>query len=164
MPPTPAPPPVPADTPVTDTVAPLPPPPTADQMKYLRGLRTAARGVAQLRSGVDNVSRADGTRDSLRLRRAGRMLSGLCGTARTFMRQGRATMQPTVYDDSLRLKARRLTFQVDSLLAVMPGCETNAAAAPTKTAAGLVERLRAYEEALQDFRTATTSPVPATSP
>jgi hypothetical protein len=56
IPPTPAP--TPVDTPRYDTAVLRPPEPTADQLKYLGGLRTVSRGVAQLRSGVDGVSRA----------------------------------------------------------------------------------------------------------
>ena len=109
------------DTTRLDTVVPVrPPEPSADQLKYLRALRTVARGVAQLRSGVDRVTRAEGSKDPNRLREAGRMLAGLCGTARTFMTQGRAGMKPTVYEDSARVKARRLVVQIDSLIKTAP--------------------------------------------
>jgi hypothetical protein len=163
-----APPPQPADTTQRDSaVAVRPPEPNADQLRYLRGLRTVARGVAQLRSGVDRVGRAEGARDTTRLRQAGRLLAGLCGTARTFMTQGRATMQPTVYEDSARVKARRLVLQVDSLIKSVPACETGAAKAPARTAGELLNRLRSYETALQEFRSAVAAPaaiVPAPQP
>lgn len=138
--------------------------PTADQQKYLRGLRTAARGVAQLKTGVDGVGRAGSSNDTTRLKRAGRLLAGFCGTARTFMAQGRTGMSPTVYEDSARAKARRLTLQVDSLIKSMPLCETEAAKAPTRVAGELLARLRSYEGALQDFRTNVLTPPPAAPP
>jgi hypothetical protein len=134
--------------------------PSADQQKYLRGVRTAARGVAQLKTGVDRVSRADATKDTLRLRQAGRLLAGLCGTARNFMAQGRPGMKPTVYEDSARVHARKLTQQVDSLIKAMPTCETEAVKAPTRIAADLLGRLKNYEAALQDFRSFVLAPPP----
>lgn len=137
--------------------------PTADQQKYLRGVRTAARGVAQLRTGVDGVARAEGRKDPARLTRAGRMLAGLCGTARNFMAQGRSGMSPVVYEDSARVRARRLTLQVDSLIKAMPPCETDAAKAPTRVAADLLARLRSYETALQDFRVFVLGATPPVS-
>jgi hypothetical protein len=132
--------------------------PTADQQRYLRGMRTASRGVAQLKTGVDRVTRAESTRDSLQLRRAGRFLSGLCGTARSFMTQGRATMKPTVYEDTMRLKARRLTGQIDSLIKAMPACETEAPKDPRTAASLLTSKLKSYDTALQDFRGTTPDP------
>ena len=140
--------------------------PTVDQQKYLRGFRTAARGVAQLKTGVDGVARAQGSKDPARMTRAGRLLSGLCGTARNFMAQGRTGMSPMVYEDSSRVRARRLTLQVDSLIKAMPPCETDAAKAPTRIAGELLVRLRSYEAALQDFRTFVLgfAPPPPTQP
>jgi hypothetical protein len=135
--------------------------PTADQQKYLRGMRTAARGIAQLRTGVDGVTRAEASKDTTRLRRAGRMLAGLCGTARTFMRQGRTGMQPTVYEDSMRLKARRLALVVDTLVKAMTPCQADAGKTPARVAADLALRLKSYETALQEFRAATLAPTPA---
>ena len=142
-----------------DSAALRPPEPTADQQKYLRGLRTVARGVAQLRSGVDGVVRAETSKDTLRLRRAGRLLAGLCGTARSFMTQGRPSMQAVAYEDSARVKARRLVVQVDSMIKTLPACETAAGKAPTKSAADLLGRLRSYETALQEFRVIVATPV-----
>lgn len=136
--------------------APAPKPePTADQQKYLRGLRTAGRGVAQLKTAVDRVGRAESARDTMQLRRAGQMLAGLCGTARRFMTQGRVTMSPTVYEDSMRLKARRLTGQIDSLIKAMPACQTDSSQDPKRAAAVLTTRLKSYDTALQDFRGTT---------
>lgn len=151
--------PLPADTTKRDSAAPLrPAAPTADQAKYLRGLRTVARGVAQLRSGVDGVARAETSKDTTRLRRAGRLLAGLCGTARTFMSQGRPGMQASAYQDSARVKARRLVLQVDSLIKALPTCETSAGGTPTRAAGTLLGRLRSYEAALQEFRTSVAAP------
>jgi len=158
-------PPQPSDTVRHDTVAPArPAEPSADQLKYLRGLRTVARGVAQLRSGVDGVARAEASRDTTRIRRAGRMLAGLCGTARTFMTQGRAGMQPAVYEDSARVKARRLVVQIDSLIKTAPTCETGAGKTPGRAATDVLERLRSYETALQEFRMTVATPAPVTPP
>src|SRR5260370_7451834 len=41
-----------------------PPPPSPEQRKFLDGLKTATRGIAQLKEGANRVSRAT-TRDSL---------------------------------------------------------------------------------------------------
>lgn len=153
--------PQPADTARHDTATPVRPEPTADQLKYIRGLRTVARGVAQLRSGVDRVTRADASKDATRLREAGRMLAGLCGTARSFMAQGRAGMQAAVYEDSARVKARRLVIQIDSLIKATPTCETGAGKAPARSATEVLGRLRSYETALQEFRTTVAAPTPA---
>lgn len=152
------------DTGRRDTITLRPPEPTADQQRYLRGLRTVARGVAQLRSGVDRVGRAEGGGDTARVRQAGQLLAGLCGTARNFMTQGRATMQPTVYEDSARVKARRLVLQIDSLIKAAPACESGAVQAPGRAANDLLGRLRSYETALQEFRAAVTAPVPVSPP
>jgi hypothetical protein len=138
--------------------------PSADQLKYLRGLRTVARGVAQLRSGTDGVARAEASRDTTRIRRAGRMLAGLCGTARNFMTQGRASMRPAVYEDSARVTARRLVVQIDSLIKTVPTCETGAGKTPGRSATDVLARLRAYETALQEFRATAGTPVPVTPP
>jgi hypothetical protein len=77
------------------------------------------------------------------------------------MTHGRATMQPTVYEDSARVLARRLVLQVDSLIKAVPACQTAAGQTPARSAADLVGRLRSYEAALQEFRALTTAPVPA---
>jgi len=157
--------PLPADTTRYDSVAPLrPAEPTADQLKYLRGLRTVARGVAQLRSGVDRVGRAEVSKNATRLREAGQMLAGLCGTARSFMAQGRAAMQPSVYEDSARVKARRLVVQIDSLIKTVPACEAAGGKTPAQVAGTVLGRLRSFETALQEFRTIVATPVPIPGP
>src|SRR5207244_11252646 len=64
-------------------------PPTPEQQRFLSGLRTATRGIAQLKDGVNRVTRAQATGGGTSQLRAGRSLAGLCGSARTFLRQGR---------------------------------------------------------------------------
>jgi hypothetical protein len=136
---------------------PAPPaPPTLEQLRYLEGLRTAGRGIAQLKDAVNRVSSTH--RDSLRLKQAARRLAGLCGTSHGFLTSGRAKMQPTAYQDSTQIKARRLTLQIDSLIRSTPTCETSAAKQPDSTVARLLTRLRAYEAALRDFRAAIGLP------
>src|SRR2546425_9360317 len=54
--------------------APAPPPaPTLEQIRYMEGLRTATRGVAQIRDGLNRVARTQQA-DSLKRRRAARRL------------------------------------------------------------------------------------------
>src|SRR2546426_5167115 len=82
-------------TPPTSAPAPVPvpsPPPTIEQIRYMEGLRTATRGVAQIRDGLNRVVRTQQA-DSLKRRRAARRLGGLCGTARSFIVTGRPKMQ-----------------------------------------------------------------------
>ena len=132
------------------------PPPTREQLRYMEGLRSAGRGVAQLKDAVNRVNSSK--RDAQRLKQAARRLSGLCGTARGFMAAGRAKMQPTAYQDPTRLKARRLSLQVDSLIRATPTCESSAARQPDSTAASLLTRIKAYDTALKDFRAAMALP------
>ena len=135
---------------------PPPPPPTLEQVRYIEGLRTAGRGVAQLKDAVKRVSSSH--HDPARLKQAAQRLGGLCGTARGFMTSGRAKMQPTAYADSTRIKARRLSLQVDSLIRAMPTCQSNAARQPDSTATGLLSRIKTYDTALLDFRAAIALP------
>jgi hypothetical protein len=140
--------------------APLPPPPPSpEQKRFLSGLRTATRGIAQLKDGVSRVTRAGTTRDSAVQLRAGRLLAGLCGSSRGFMKRGRPQMTATVYEDSVRLKARRLVTQMDSLIAYTPTCEQRAAAKPDSTVVELNKRMKTYDSALRDFRLAVGLPV-----
>ena len=77
-----------AATAFQDSTAPVradPGPPTLEQIRYLEGLRSVSRGVAQLRDGIDRVARTQQTGDTLRQKQAGRRLGGLCTTARSFM-------------------------------------------------------------------------------
>src|SRR5438874_11378758 len=107
--PTPAPPPPPAlDSVRAESALAPPPPPSPEQKRFLDGLRTATRGIAQLKDGVNRVTRAQSGRDAAAARRAGRFLAGLCGSSRAFLKRGRPQLNPTVYDDTVRVKARRL--------------------------------------------------------
>jgi hypothetical protein len=135
---------------------PQPPPPTPEQDRYLQGLRTAGRGIAQLKSAVYAVGNAG--RDTARLRQAGRRLGGLCGAARGFLTGGRGRMDATAYADSTRLKARRLNAQIDTLIRFVPVCESTAATQPDSTRARVEARIRTYEAALRDFRAAIGLP------
>jgi hypothetical protein len=143
------------DSVLSQTVPPpalLPVPPTLEQMRYLDGLKTVARGVAQLKDGIDRVSRTQQGKDTLRQRQAGQRLGGLCATARSFIATGRPKMQATAYEDSMRVAARQLAVRVDSVFKALPTCTTSAARAPAPIAADLVKRLVAYEAALATFR------------
>src|SRR5438067_12498119 len=68
--------------PPTESMAP-PPPPTLEQKRFLAGLRTATRGIAQLKDGMSRVTRS-GTRDSAGRRRPGRRSAGLAAPAAAF--------------------------------------------------------------------------------
>jgi len=140
------------------TPPPPPPPETPEQKRFLAGLRTATRGIAQLKDGMSRVARA-GTRDSVAQRRAGRFLAGLCGSSRGFLKRGRPQMSPVVYEDSVQLRARRLVTQVDSLIKYTTTCEDSAGATPNSTVVGLGKRMKSYDAALRDFRVAIGLPV-----
>ncbi len=144
--------------PVEVPVSAAPAPPTPEQARYLEGLRTVARGVAQLRDGIDRVSRTQQGRDTLRQRQAGQRLGGLCATARSFISSGRPRMQATAYSDSMRSAARQLAVRVDSVLKALPTCAASAGKAPAPIAADLLNRLRAYEAALATFRAGLLPP------
>ncbi|HEX9283632.1 MAG TPA: hypothetical protein VF882_07580 [Gemmatimonadales bacterium] len=150
-------PPVPDSTAAESTRVPAPP--TPEQERFLDGLRTATRGIAQLKDGVGRVTRAQATSDSSGQRRAGRFLAGLCGSARGFLKRGRPHLSPAVYADSARLMARRLVTQVDSLIAYATTCEQIAGASPAPTAADLGKRMKTYDAVLRDFRLAVGLPV-----
>ncbi len=150
-----------AAAPVQDSSAtprPEPAPPTLEQVRYLEGLRSVARGAAQLRDGIDRVARTQQTRDTVRQRQAGRRLGGLCTTARSFMSSGRPRMQATAYADSMRIVARQLVVRIDSVLKFLPTCETTAGKKPASVAADLLSRMRAYETALAAFRAGLAAP------
>jgi hypothetical protein len=138
------------------------PPPTPAQTRYLDGLKTVGRGVAQLKDGVTRVARYQS--DSAQLRLAGRRLGGLCGSGGSFMRQGRARMAHTAYGDSARVIARRLNTQIDALIGFLPTCQREAGRTPQLTAAEVLSRLRDYEVALQRFREAVILPAAARTP
>ena len=133
--------------------------PTPEQQKFLGGLRTATRGLAQLKDGVSRVTRTQATSDSANQRRAAHFLAFVCGSARAFVRRGRPAMSPSAYSDSVRLAARRLVTQLDSVTAYTATCEANAVAAPAPTATDLAKRLKTYDAALRDFRVAIGLPV-----
>ena len=142
-----------------ETVPPAPPtPPTPEQQHFMEGLKTATRGIAQLKDGMSRVSRSAKS-DSLAQRRAGRFLAALCGSSRGFLKRGRPQMNPTAYEDTVRVKAKRLTTQMDTLIAFTPACEQVGAAAPNSTAVELGKRLKSYDGALRDFRLAIGLPV-----
>lgn len=145
------PPPVPAPAPVP-VPAPVPPAPTIEQIRYMEGLKTATRGVAQLRDGLSRVVRT-AAGDSLTRRRAARRLGGLCGSARSFIVSGRPKMQATAYADSMRVLAKQLTTRLDSLNSALPICEKTAGRDPA-VATTLTNRLKAYDDALLAFRNA----------
>src|SRR5437667_3871919 len=135
-----------------DSVLAPPPAPTIEQIRYMAGLKTATRGVAQIRDGVNRVVRTQQA-DSLTRRRAARRLGGLCGTARSFIISGRPKMQATAYADSMRVLAKQLTVRLDSLNAALPTCEKTAGRDPT-VANTLTTRLKNYDDALTAFRAA----------
>ena len=139
-------PPIPAPVPAP------PPPPTIEQVRYLVGLKTVTRGVAQVRDGVNRVVRTEKA-DSLTRRRAARRLGGLCGTARSFIVSGRPKMQASAYADSMRVLAKQVTVRLDSLNASLLVCEKTAGRDPT-VATTLTGRLKTYDDALLAFRTA----------
>lgn len=143
----------PPPTPVPAPVPAPPPTPTIEQIRYIEGLRTATRGVAQVRDGVNRVVRTQQA-DSLTRRRAARRLGGLCGTARSFIVSGRPKMQATAYADSIRILAKQLTTRLDSLTSALKGCEQTAGRDPTTVAGTLTTRLKNYDDALLAFRTA----------
>jgi hypothetical protein len=168
--PEPAPPPtdsVPADStpPPADSVRAesTPPPPTPEQVRYLLGVRSVGRGVAQLRDGVDRVVRTQAGKDTVRQRRAAQRLGGLCGAARSFLMSGRSSMRPTVYDPPTRDVALRLSQQVDTLIAYIPTCDSVARTTPKKVVQELTAKLTAFDTALKEFRTATAPPKPVDS-
>lgn len=134
-----------------DSVA-APPPasPTIEQIHYMAGLKLAARGVAQIRDGLNRVARVQKA-DSLTRWRAARRLGGLCGTARSFIVSGRPKMKPTAYADSVRILAKQLTTRLDSLTALLPTCEKTSGRDPT-VATTLTTRLKNYDDALLAFR------------
>jgi len=146
---TPAPPPPP---PVVAAPPPAPEP-TIEQIRYQEGLRTATRGVAQIRDGLNRVARTQQA-DSLTRRRAARRLGGLCGSARSFIVSGRPKMQATAYTDSLGVLAKRLTVRLDSLSRALPTCEKTAGREPATVTTDLTKKLQAYDDALLAFRNA----------
>ena len=130
--------------------------PTPAQARYMAGLKTAGRGIAQLKEAVSRVDMAG--HDSTRLHQAGLRLAGWCGTARQFMTSGRAKMTATAYSDSTQLKAKHLAAQIDTLIRLAPQCESTAVSQTASTVDLLVAGLRSYEAVLRDFRAAIGLP------
>jgi hypothetical protein len=147
------------DTTRFDSVPPAAPAPhTEEQERYLHGLQRVGRGVAQLKTAVDRVTRSEASRDTVSQRRASRRLGGYCGSARSFMRGGRAQMDHAAYSDTTGLKAERLAKAVDALMDYASTCEADAASQTAKVSRELTKRLDAYDEALSDFRVAIGLP------
>ena len=146
--------------------APPPPPPmpTPAQLRFQQGVRTAGRGVAQLRVGLLRLETATAGGDSVRQTEAKRRLGGLCGTARLFLLSGRGRMDVAAYDDSTRVRAHVLLAELDSLIRLAPRCEATVAQAPDSVVPVLESGLKGYDAALKDFRSATALPVPPTTP
>jgi hypothetical protein len=144
--------PVPVPPPPVPAVPVPPPTPTIEQIRYMDGLKTVTRGVAQIRDGLSRVARTQSA-DSLTRRRAARRLGGLCGSARSFIRTGRPKMQANAYEDSLGALAKQLTTRLDTLSRQLPICEQAAGRDPT-VATTLTSRLQKYDEALLAFRNA----------
>lgn len=153
----PPPPPPPAES-TPPPPAPEPPPPTPAQTRYLQGLRTAGRGVAQIKAGIDRLVRARAGHDTLQVRQAGRRLGGLCSAARGFLVSGRGGMDPAAYEAPTRGPARDLALQIDSLSLLAKECQLTAGKSPAPVATGLQARLRAYDAAVAAFRTAIGLP------
>lgn len=144
---------MPPPAPVPVPAPPTPVGPTIEQIRYMDGLRTATRGIAQLRDGLNRVTRTQQS-DSLTRRRAARRLGGLCSSARTFIVSGRPKMQVAAYADSMRILAKQLVTRLDSLNSALPNCEKTAGREPASVAADLTKRLQAYDDAVLAFRTA----------
>jgi hypothetical protein len=132
---------------------PPPPPPTIEQVRYMDGLKTVSRGIAQIKNGLERAVRLQQSTDSVARLRAARRLGGLCGSGRSFILSGRPKMQATAYSDSLRILARQLTTRLDSLASALPDCERSAARDPTVVTT-LSARLKNFDDALLAFRTA----------
>lgn len=140
------------------TTPPAPPVPNPAQQRYLQGLRTAGRGIAQIKTGIDRLNRARGGRDTTQVKVAAKRLTAYCSAARSFIASGRGQMDPVAYDPPTRKPARDLMVQLDSLSLSAKECQGAKGVAPQLLSAGLVTRLRAYDAALAEFRTAIGLP------
>ena len=135
-----------------------PPPPNPQQQRYMQGLRTAGRGVAQIKTGIDRLNRVRGSKDSSQVKVAAKRLTAYCSAARSFIASGRGQMDPVAYDPPTRKPARELTLQLDSLSLSAKECQNAKGLAAQTQSTGLVARLRAYDAALAEFRTAIGLP------
>ncbi len=138
----------------------VPPPPPLNplQDKYLKGFRTAARGVAQIKDGINRVVRTRSSHDTLQVRLAAKRLGGLCGAAHGFLTSGRGQMEPHAYEPPTLQPAQDLVSQLDSLALSAKTCQVSAGKTPTVVTAQLLGRLRNYEAAVAAFRTAVGLP------
>lgn len=139
--------PKPADSTHADSA---PPPPTPEQQKWMQGLRTAARGIGQIKSGIEGVTRA-GTSPT-QLKRAGKLLAGFCGTGRGFMRTGIAKMPNSAYEGDNRKIARQVVTQIDSVAKATNACEQQAARDPKTSVDHLMPLIQSYEAAIAAWR------------
>ena len=141
-----------------DSNAAAAPPPNPQQQRYMQGLRTAGRGVAQIKTGIDRLNRVRGSKDSSQVKVAAKRLTAYCSAARSFIASGRGQMDPVAYDPPTRKPARELTLQLDSLSLSAKECQNAKGLAAQTLSTGLVARLRAYDAALAEFRTAIGLP------
>ena len=150
----------PAPTTGESTTAMMPPlpPPNPAQDRYLQGLRTAGRGVAQIKDGISRVVRTQSSRDTAQARLAAKRLGGLCGAARGFITSGRGQMEPNAYDSATRKPAKDLLTQLDSLALSVQTCQLSAGKTPASVTTELLGRLHRYEAALATFRAAIGLP------
>jgi hypothetical protein len=121
-------------------------------------MKTAGRGVAQLKYGIDRLSRAQTARDSAQVFLASRRLLGMCSAARGFLVSGRAQMQPTAYEAPTLTPAKDLVTQLDSLTQSVKECVSITGSPPPTLSTGLLTRLHAYDGAVAGFRTAIGLP------
>ncbi|HET9706889.1 MAG TPA: hypothetical protein VFP39_01160 [Gemmatimonadales bacterium] len=140
------------------TATAAPPAPNPQQQRYMQGLRTAGRGVAQIKTGIDRLNRARGTKDSSQVKLAVKRLTAYCSAARGFIASGRGQMDPVAYELPTRKPARDLTLQLDSLSLSAKECQNSKGLAAPLLSTGLVARLRAYDAAVAEFRTAIGLP------
>ncbi|HTY07438.1 MAG TPA: hypothetical protein VMC86_13055 [Gemmatimonadales bacterium] len=129
-----------------------PPPPSPEQIKWMQGLRTASRGIGQIKTGIDLVQRAQGGGDPAHVHSAGKLLAGYCGTARGFMRSGVARMSATAYTGDGRNIARQVVTQIDSVIKESITCEQQAAHDPKVSIDRLATVIRGYEAAIAAWR------------
>lgn len=128
------------------------PPPTPEQQRWMQGLRTAARGIGQIKSGIERVQRAPANSAS-QLQRAGKLLAGYCGTGRGFMRTGVTKMSANAYPEGDNRKiAKQVVVQIDSVIKESTTCEQQAARDPKTAVERLTTMLHGYETAIAAWR------------
>ena len=67
-------------------------------------------------------------------------------------------MSPVAYEDSVRVAARLLTAEIDSVLAYLPTCQREAGHRGVAVANTIVGMLQGYDGALQRYRVAIAPP------